>query len=62
MNKEKHYVITYKQKFWGEVLEDTYDKWCNPIELEEAITALYSDPHVFSVDYVEIPYVEGAYD
>lgn len=58
MNKVRHFRITYRQVFWGEVLVGTYDKWCTYYELEQAISALYSDPHVFSVDYVEIPEVE----
>lgn len=58
MKEVRHYKIIYKQKFWGEILYDSYDKWCTPYELEEAISALYDDPHVFSVDYIEIPIKE----
>lgn len=58
MDKIRHFKITYKQRFWGEVLTDTYDKWCTDYELEHDISALYSDPHIISVDYVEIPEVE----
>ena len=55
---ERHYKIRFRQKFMGEILEDSYDKWCTPEELAEAISALYEDPHVFSVGYVEIPIIE----
>lgn len=54
MNKVKHFKIIYKQEFMGEILTDSYDKWCTSNELEYAISALYDDPHVFSVSYIEI--------
>lgn len=57
MDKVKHYKIIYSQKFMGEILTDTYDKWCTARELEDSISALYDDPHVFNVEYIELPNV-----
>lgn len=51
----KTYKITYKQKFDGEILTDSYLKTVNDIsEMIDAENALYSDPCVFSVDWVEV--------
>ena len=51
----KRYRIFYKQKFNGELIEDSYVKTvANYRELVAAETALYSDPHVFSVWWEEI--------
>ena len=48
----KTYRITYKQKFMGEVLQDSYIRTVrNEHELMQAIDALYEDSHVFSVTY-----------
>lgn len=53
--EEKHWMIRYKQKFMGEILEDSYDKYCTYEELQQAVMALYEDHHVFSVDWHELP-------
>lgn len=51
----KRYRITYKQKFNGKILTDSYIKTVrNRGELIQAEQALYSDPHVFSVEWEEI--------
>lgn len=51
----KQYRIHYKQRFNGEVLEDSYIRTVKSekdlIKIEEA---LYDDPHVFSVHAEEI--------
>ncbi|MEB6549735.1 hypothetical protein MXL46_11620 [Heyndrickxia sporothermodurans] len=51
----KRYRIHYKQKFNGEILEDSYIRTVRDerdlIKIEED---LYSDPHVFSVFAEEI--------
>lgn len=51
----KHYMIRYKQKFMGEILEDSYDKYCTYEELQQSVMRLYEDHHVFSVDWHELP-------
>lgn len=52
----KRYKITYKQRFMGEVLTDSYIKYVNNYgELIQAEQALYEDPHVFSVEWEELP-------
>jgi len=52
MEEMKRYRITYKQRFMGEVLQDSYVRTvANKHELQQAISNLYNDPHVFSVDY-----------
>lgn len=54
MNEIKHYLIRYKQKFRGEILEDSYDvydTWEGVIKRE---MRLYEDPHVFDVDIIEL--------
>lgn len=54
MNNKKHYLIRYKQKFWGEILEDSYkvyDTWEGVCNRE---MALYEDPCVFSVEIIEL--------
>ncbi|EIT0069581.1 hypothetical protein L1A92_002594, partial [Listeria innocua] len=46
----KVYKITYKQRFMGEVIVDSYERTVkDDNELRSAINALYDDPHVFSV-------------
>lgn len=51
----KNYRLIYKQRFMGEELQDTIMKYNKTIaEMEEAVNALYSDPHVFSVRFEEI--------
>lgn len=51
----KRYRITYKQRFMGEVLTESYIKTVNNYgELIQAEQALYSDPHVFSVEWEAI--------
>lgn len=53
--KRKNYRIIYKQKFNGEILQDSYMKYNATIyEMEQAINNLYSDPHVFSARYEEV--------
>lgn len=48
----KRYRIIYKQKFNGEILQDSYIRTVrNGHELQQAVSALYEDPHVFSVTY-----------
>lgn len=48
----KQYRITYRQEFNGKILQDSYIKYVrSEREIQQAISALYSDPHVFSVDY-----------
>lgn len=55
MNKDvRHYKIRYSQKFMGEILDDSYDKWCTPEEAECTISRLYEDPHVFCAEATEI--------
>ncbi|GGN64482.1 hypothetical protein [Oceanobacillus indicireducens] len=51
----KRYRISYKQEFNGEILQDSYvrtvrSEW----ELQKAVSALYSDSHVFSVTCEEL--------
>lgn len=47
----KRYKVTYKQRFMGEVLVDSYIKTVqSDRELASIEDALYSDPHVFSVN------------
>ena len=51
----KRYRITYKQRFMGKVLTDSYIKTINNFnELIQAEQALRSDPHVFSVKWEEV--------
>ncbi|AFJ75952.1 hypothetical protein AG2_015 [Listeria phage vB_LmoM_AG20] len=51
----KVYKITYKQRFMGEVLVDSYERAVrDDNELQSAINALYDDPHVFSVSSEEV--------
>lgn len=54
IDRRRHYVIVYEQKFWHETLYDEYTKFCTFEELLEAVEALYSDPCVTSVMYYEI--------
>lgn len=53
MSKVIRYKIIYKQKFMGEIITNTYNKWYTSDELEDAISTLYDDPHVIEVDYIE---------
>lgn len=51
----KRYRITYKQRFMGEVLVDSYERVVGSrAELDQAVDALYSDPHVYSVTCKEL--------
>lgn len=51
----KRYRITYKQRFNGEVLTDTYVRTVSDYgELIDIEQRLYADPHVFSVEWEEI--------
>ncbi|EAD8885363.1 hypothetical protein AL427_10235 [Listeria monocytogenes] len=57
-NKEtvyKVYKITYKQRFMGKVIVDSYERTVkDDNELRSAINALYDDPDVFSVSSEEV--------
>lgn len=53
MSELKRYKIKYKQKFMEAITEHSYDKWYTPCELEDALLALYEDPHVIDIEYVE---------
>ena len=49
------YRITYKQRFAGKVLEDSYIKRVRSYEeIDMAIEALYDDPCVFGVEAIRI--------
>lgn len=49
------YLIKYKQKFAGKVLEDSYIKHVNSHdEIDMAIDALYEDPCVFHVEAIKM--------
>lgn len=51
MTGVKRYKVTYKQSFMGEVLVDSYIRVVqSDRELVDIENALYSDPHVFSVN------------
>jgi hypothetical protein len=51
----KRYRISYKQEFNGEILRDSYVRTVrSERELQKAVSALYSDPHVFSVTCEEL--------
>lgn len=51
----KTYKITYKQEFGGKILEDSYLRTVDHEgELIKVEQALYSDPHVFSVEWEEL--------
>lgn len=51
----KRYRIHYKQKFNGEILEDSYVRTVeNESDLIKIENLLYEDPHVFSVYAEEI--------
>ena len=57
MGKAKRYRFIHKQRFMGKTLKDSFIKTIrNEQELQQTIDVLYSDPHVFSVDYEEIKY------
>ena len=48
----KRYRIIYKQKFNGKILQNSYIRSvANESELQQAVSALYDDLHVFSVTY-----------
>lgn len=52
---EKSYRFIHKQKFMGKVLQDSFIKTVrSEKEIQETVSALYSDPHVFQVTYEEI--------
>lgn len=51
----KNYRLIYKQEFNGKILQDVVKKYNKTVaEMESALDALYSDPHVFSVWYEEV--------
>lgn len=51
----KDYRLVYSQKFMGKVLRDVILKYDKTVaEMEEAVNALYSDPHVFEAWYEEV--------
>ena len=51
----KDYRLIYSQKFMGKVLRDVILKYDKTVaEMEEAVNALYSDPHVFEAWYEEV--------
>lgn len=52
---KKNYRLIYSQKFMGKVLRDVIMKYDKTVaEMEEAVNALYSDPHVFEAWYEEV--------
>lgn len=54
MMDRKNYRVIYKQKYMGQVLQDSYIKYSATMaEMEQAITNLYSDPCVFSAWHEE---------
>lgn len=54
MAGKKHYMIRYKQKFMGEILEDSYDVYDTFEGVCNRERMLYDDPHVFSVEIIEL--------
>ena len=54
MSEIKNYMIRYKQKFMGEVLEDTYDVYDTFEGVCNREMMLYEDHHVFSVEIIEL--------
>lgn len=54
MIEVKHYLIRYKQKFWGEIITDSYDVYDTYEGVCEREVLLYEDPHVISVDIKEL--------
>jgi hypothetical protein len=54
MNEVKRYLITYKQKFWEEVITDKYVVYDTYEGVCEREFLLYEDPHVISVDIKEL--------
>lgn len=49
------YRITYSQKFMGQTIRESYIKTVSGKgELEQAVNALYCDPHVFKVVYRKV--------
>lgn len=51
----KRYKVTYKQRFMGEVLKDSYYRTVNgDWELNVIENALFDDPHVFSVVFKDV--------
>lgn len=51
----KNYRLIYKQEFMGKILQDSVMKYGKTVaEMEQAVTALYSDPCVFQVWYEEV--------
>lgn len=52
---KKNYRLIYKQEFMGKILQDSVMKYDKTVaEMEQAVTALYSDPCVFQVWYEEV--------
>lgn len=53
--KPEVYRFIYKQKFAGQELQDSFTKSIfNHGEIEQTISNLYRDPHVFSVTYEKV--------
>ncbi len=53
--KMEKYLIRYKQKFAGKVLEDSYIKYVRSYdEIDMAIQALYEDSCVFHVEAIKL--------
>lgn len=51
----KNYRLFHKQKFNGQILEDSYIEYdATKAEMEEAVRITFSDPHVFSAWYEEV--------
>ncbi|MBC1564124.1 hypothetical protein HCB26_06300 [Listeria booriae] len=51
----KVYKITYKQRFMGEIIVDSYERAVkDDNELRAVVSALYDDPCVFSVSSEEV--------
>ena len=46
--------VEYKQKFRGEIITDTYERYIDDeVEIPEIEESLYDDPHVIDV-YIEV--------
>ena len=58
VDRRRHYVIIYEQKFGHETLQDEYTKFCTLNELFEYIGALYKDPFIKNVRVKEITEAE----
>jgi len=58
MENTRTYLIRYKQKCWGEIIESSYTKQCSYDELQMAVNCLYDDPHVIDVETKDITVCE----